>query len=69
VIFADPKMPLRDKELVIRAFAEAIGDLMDYIPGPDIGMDDLGMVGWIRTRPAMSSACRAKSAASSSTRS
>lgn len=47
VIFADPKMPLRDKERFIRAFATAIGDIVDYIPGPDMGTDELAM-GWIR---------------------
>jgi glutamate dehydrogenase (NAD(P)+) len=46
VIFADPKMPLSDKERLIRAFAAAIGDLVDYIPGPDMGTDELAM-GWI----------------------
>ena len=47
VIFADPKMPLHDKERLIRAFAAAIGDLRDYIPGPDMGTDELAM-GWIK---------------------
>jgi glutamate dehydrogenase (NAD(P)+) len=47
VIFADPKMPLRDKERLIRAFAEAISDFKDYIPGPDMGTDELAM-GWIK---------------------
>src|SRR6516164_3840550 len=47
VIFADPKMPLSDKERLIRGFAEAIGDLTDYIPGPDMGTDELAM-GWIK---------------------
>ena len=47
VIFADPKMPLADKERLIRAFAAAIGDLTDYIPGPDMGTDELAM-GWIK---------------------
>jgi glutamate dehydrogenase (NAD(P)+) len=47
VIFADPKIPLRDKEQLIRAFAAAIADLADYIPGPDMGTDELAM-GWIR---------------------
>jgi glutamate dehydrogenase (NAD(P)+) len=46
VIFGDPKMPLRDKERLIRAFAGAIGDLTEYIPGPDMGTDELAM-GWI----------------------
>src|SRR6516225_911951 len=47
VIFADPKMPLRDKERLIRAFAAAIGNLTEYIPGPDMGTDELAM-GWIK---------------------
>ena len=47
VIFADPKMPLRDKERLIRAFAGAIGDLKEYIPGPDMGTNELAM-GWIK---------------------
>jgi glutamate dehydrogenase (NAD(P)+)/glutamate dehydrogenase (NADP+) len=46
VIFADPKMPLAGKERLIRAFAGAIGDLTEYIPGPDMGTDELAM-GWI----------------------
>jgi glutamate dehydrogenase (NAD(P)+) len=46
VIFADPKMPAGDKERLIRAFATAIADLADYIPGPDMGTDELAM-GWI----------------------
>src|SRR6516225_9093365 len=47
VIFADPKMPLSAKERLIRAFAAAMGDLTDYIPGPDMGTDELAM-GWIK---------------------
>src|SRR6516225_10331210 len=47
VIFADPKMSLRDKERLIRAFAAAIGNLAEYIPGPDMGTDELAM-GWIK---------------------
>lgn len=47
VIFADPKMPLPDKERLIRAFATAISNLTEYIPGPDIGTDELAM-GWIK---------------------
>jgi glutamate dehydrogenase (NAD(P)+) len=47
VISADPKMPLGDKERMIRAFAAAIADLVDYIPGPDMGTDELAM-GWIK---------------------
>ena len=47
VIFADPKMALADKERLIRAFASAIADLTDYIPGPDMGTDELAMA-WIK---------------------
>lgn len=47
VIAADPKMPAAQKEQLIRAFAAAIADLADYIPGPDMGTDELAM-GWIR---------------------
>ncbi len=47
VIFADPKMPLAEKERLVRAFAAAIADLVDYIPGPDMGTDELAM-GWIK---------------------
>jgi glutamate dehydrogenase (NAD(P)+) len=47
VIFGDPKMPLADKERLIRGFAAAIRDLVDYIPGPDMGTDELAM-GWIK---------------------
>ena len=47
LIFADPKMPLRDKERLIRAFAAAIADLAEYIPRPDMGTDELAM-GWIK---------------------
>ena len=47
VIVADPKMPLADKERLIRAFAAAIADMVEYIPGPDMGTDELTM-GWIK---------------------
>jgi glutamate dehydrogenase (NAD(P)+) len=47
VIFADPKMPAAQKEQLVRAFAAAIADLVDYIPGPDMGTEELAM-GWIR---------------------
>jgi glutamate dehydrogenase (NAD(P)+) len=46
VIFGDPKMPSRDKEQLIRAFAVAIADLAEYVPGPDMGTDELAM-GWV----------------------
>ena len=47
VIYGDSKMPARDKEQLIRAFADAIRDIGDYIPGPDMGTDEMCM-GWIK---------------------
>ncbi len=47
VVYGDPKMPLREKERLIRAFASAMADLQDYVPGPDMGTDELAM-GWIK---------------------
>ncbi len=46
VIFADPHMDAAEKEVLIRAFANAIRDLVDYIPGPDMGNDEQSM-GWV----------------------
>jgi glutamate dehydrogenase (NAD(P)+) len=42
-IRADPGMPGDQKEQVIRAFAQAIADLTEYIPGPDMGTDETCM--------------------------
>jgi glutamate dehydrogenase/leucine dehydrogenase len=47
VIFADPSIPDRDKERLIRSFAAAIRDVVDYIPGPDMGTDERSMA-WIK---------------------
>jgi glutamate dehydrogenase/leucine dehydrogenase len=47
VIFGDPKMALAEKESLIRAFAGAIRDLVEYIPGPDMGTDERCMA-WIK---------------------
>jgi glutamate dehydrogenase/leucine dehydrogenase len=47
VIMADPKMPLEQKEKLIRAFACAIRELTEYIPGPDMGTDERCMA-WIK---------------------
>lgn len=46
VIAADPKMRPEDKERTIRAFATAIRDITDYIPGPDMGTDETAMA-WV----------------------
>jgi glutamate dehydrogenase (NAD(P)+) len=46
VIFADPRMPEAEKERLIRVFAKSIENLVDYIPGPDMGTDETAM-GWI----------------------
>ncbi|MFQ5672873.1 MAG: Glu/Leu/Phe/Val dehydrogenase [Nitrospinales bacterium] len=37
-ILGDPNSP--DKEMLIRAFAQSIKELTDYIPGPDMGTDE-----------------------------
>lgn len=47
VIFGDPKMTAAQKEPLIRAFARAIRDLTEYIPGPDMGTDERCMA-WIK---------------------
>ncbi len=47
VIFADPAIDAARKELLIRAFAEAIGPITDYIPGPDMGTNETAMA-WIK---------------------
>ncbi len=47
VIMADPKLDPGSKEQLIRAFAVAIRDLADYIPGPDMGTDEKCMA-WIK---------------------
>ncbi len=43
VIAADPRMPAERKELVIRAFAQALRDIRDYIVGPDMGTNERDM--------------------------
>jgi glutamate dehydrogenase/leucine dehydrogenase len=47
VIIADPRMPASEKEDLIRAFAVAMRDLTDYIPGPDMGTDETCMA-WVK---------------------
>jgi glutamate dehydrogenase (NAD(P)+) len=47
VIFGDPHMPAADKEQLVRAFACAIDDIKDYIPGPDMGTNEACMA-WVK---------------------
>jgi glutamate dehydrogenase/leucine dehydrogenase len=47
VVAADPGRPHAEKERLVRAFARAIADLTDYVPGPDMGTDETAMA-WIR---------------------
>lgn len=47
VIYGDPKMPVAEKERLIRGFAQAIADMTDYIPGPDMGTDERAMA-WVK---------------------
>jgi glutamate dehydrogenase (NAD(P)+) len=46
-ILAEPSMPVRDKERLVRAFAAAIRSLAEYIPGPDMGTNETAMA-WIK---------------------
>jgi glutamate dehydrogenase/leucine dehydrogenase len=45
-IVADPRVPRAEKERLVRAFALAIRDLTEYIPGPDMGTDETCMA-WV----------------------
>jgi glutamate dehydrogenase (NAD(P)+) len=47
VIFGDPSMPRADYERRVRAFAAAIRNLKEYIPGPDMGTSETAMA-WIK---------------------
>jgi glutamate dehydrogenase (NAD(P)+) len=47
VIYGDPKIDAVKKEQLIRAFARGIRDLVEYIPGPDMGTDERCMA-WIK---------------------
>ncbi|MGD9294232.1 MAG: Glu/Leu/Phe/Val dehydrogenase [Roseobacter sp.] len=47
VIIADPAMPALEKERLIRAFARAIAQISEYIPGPDMGTNEISMA-WVR---------------------
>lgn len=45
-ILSNPRMSLENKEKLIRAFAKAISHFTEYIPGPDMGLDEECMV-WL----------------------
>ena len=46
MIAGDPSMPEAEKSLLVRAFAQSITDVSDYIPGPDMGTNETCMA-WI----------------------
>jgi glutamate dehydrogenase (NAD(P)+) len=47
VIFGDPRMPVEQKEQMVRAFARMIERDYDYIVGPDMGTNEQAMA-WVR---------------------
>lgn len=47
VLYGDPKMPVDEKQRLIRAFAFALRNEGDYIFGPDMGTDEECMA-WVR---------------------
>ena len=47
VIFGNPSMPRPDYERLVRAFAVAIRNLKEYIPGPDMGTNETAMA-WVK---------------------
>ena len=47
VIYGDPKMPKKEKERMIRAFASSVREIHEYIFGPDMGTDEECMA-WIK---------------------
>ena len=47
VIFGDPSLPHTEKERLVRGFAAAIRNLKEYIPGPDMGTDEVAMA-WVK---------------------
>jgi glutamate dehydrogenase/leucine dehydrogenase len=46
-IVADPTCAVAEKEDLLRAFARAIRTMTDYIPGPDMGTDEMCMA-WVK---------------------
>lgn len=47
VVYGDPKMPKADKQQLIRALAQALRNVEDYIFAPDMGTDEECMA-WVR---------------------
>jgi glutamate dehydrogenase (NAD(P)+) len=47
VIFGDPSLPRAEYERLVRAFAAAIRNLEEYIPGPDMGTNETAMA-WVK---------------------
>lgn len=47
VIYHEASITADKKEIIMRDFAAAIGSLVDYIPGPDMGTDELAMA-WVQ---------------------
>ncbi len=47
VIYGDPKMPLQQKQQVVRAAADSLRNEDDYIFGPDMGTNEVCMA-WVR---------------------
>ena len=43
VIFADPHMPVSEKQQIVRAFARSLEDIREYIIGPDMGTNEQAM--------------------------
>ena len=46
-IIADPACPAEHKETLVRVFARMIRELVEYIPGPDMGTDEACMA-WVK---------------------
>ena len=46
-IVGDPSVPKAKKETIVRGFASAIRDLKEYIPGPDMGLNEECMA-WVQ---------------------
>ncbi len=47
VLYGDPKCPPEQKERLVRAMACSLGDVRDYIFGPDMGTDEACMA-WVK---------------------